>query len=129
MGIARDQVRNHEAVRARQLPPVESAGRIVVKGFRRTDRNAKIIMVEQQVLAIDRKSQVLVILVRNTVDEALEGQRILLDVVIRHEQLEHAEQAQLGIGNVKMAEEVEADVACASVLQDCPVYRRLRTPA
>src|SRR5260370_5466780 len=59
------------------------------RGLRR--RQPELLMVEEQILAVEREAQVLVVLVAEARDEALEVQRILLHIVVRQEPLEHAE--------------------------------------
>src|ERR1700736_4576842 len=73
-------------------------------------------MVEKQVLAIQRETEILVELIANAHHKTLEVQWILPHVVVWHEPLKHSKAGQLGSGNMVMAQEVEPNLTRPSVV-------------
>src|SRR5438445_4652250 len=83
-------------------------------------------MVEKEVLAIQRDTEILVELVADADDETPEVQGILLHVVIGQEPLKHPKGGQLGAWNMVMAHEVETKLTRPSVVLKSLVDRGLR---
>ncbi len=84
-------------------------------------------MVEEQVLAIERDPQILIVLIAQAGDEAHKVQRIIRHIVVGPEPLKHAESRQLRVRNEEVAEHVPTDISLSPILQDRLPYRRLRS--
>ncbi len=88
MRITRHEVGNYRVERtgllqiARQELPIELAARHIIGLHKITHRESELVVVEEQVLAIQRDAQIFVYLVTHTDDEALEVQWILPHIVV-----------------------------------------------
>src|SRR6266849_5146464 len=126
MRVARHQVRNECSGRDRwQFLPVERSRRRVIEPRRLRGRYTGILMVEEQVLAIERDPQILIVLIAHTSDEAHKVQRIIRYIVVWPEPLKQAESRQLRVWNEEVAEGVPTDISLSPILQDRLPYRRL----
>src|SRR5712692_7114778 len=126
MRVARHHVRNEGIGLDRwQQQSVERSRRRVVELRGLHGRYTVILMVEEQVLAIQRDPQILIVLIAQTGDEAHKVQRIVRYIVVGPEPLKQAESRQLRVRNEEVAEGVPTDISLPPILQERLPYRRL----
>src|ERR1700679_1495443 len=116
MRILRYHVWNR-TLRGQQEPVKRSAGDVAEFG-KVTYRYRLLIVVEKGILTVYGKAQEFVDLVACSNHKTLEIQRIIGELVIGHEPLEHAECRYGRFWNVVVAEQIKADLPRLAVVQN-----------